>query len=423
MRITRAIILVTVVTGSLFAKSLMAQGTSFTYQGSLLGNGAAASGEFDMEFYLRDAQSGGNPVGATNTLAPVVVSSGLFTVQLDFGTGIFTGPQRWLEIGVRTNGSIAAYTILSPRQPFTAAPYALYAPNSASAATAASVASSAVSAPQLNTAGAPAAGQILSYTGTGLAWTNPAAANGSWLLSGNGGTSTPTDFLGTTDGQPLQIRATGGINFFTGTNRLSLAGQPGLDFGNSNRQMLNLNQAAYGIGVQDMTLYLRTVSDFSWFIGGGHTNRQNDPGPGIGSYEQMRLDGSGDLNVRRNVIANSITLSSDRNLKENFGETDPLEVLAKVAALPITSWSFKQSPGERHLGPMAQDFYSSFGLGTDERHIAVLDEGGVALAAIQGLNQRLQEKDAQIEKLTREITELSKVVRLLQESKGPASNP
>ncbi len=48
---------------------------------------------------------------------------------------------------------------------------------------------------------------------------------------------------------------------------------------------------------------------------------------------------------------------------------------------------------------MAQDFYAAFGLGADDKHIAVVDESGVALAAIQGLNQKLNEKDAEIQDL------------------------
>jgi hypothetical protein len=57
------------------------------------------------------------------------VSNGLFTVTLDFGPGVFTGPARWLEIGVRTNGSISPHTALAPRQAVTATPYALHAAN------------------------------------------------------------------------------------------------------------------------------------------------------------------------------------------------------------------------------------------------------------------------------------------------------
>ena len=75
---------------------LFGQGSAFTYQGSLTVSASPASGNYDMEFYLRDAASGGNPVGTTNTIAPVAVSNGLFTVTLDFGGGIFDGNSSWL---------------------------------------------------------------------------------------------------------------------------------------------------------------------------------------------------------------------------------------------------------------------------------------------------------------------------------------
>ena len=98
-----------------------AQGTSFTYQGRLNDSGSAANGNYDMQFYLRDAPTDGNPVGPTNTLALLPVSNGLFTASLNFG-GVFDGNPRYLEIGVRTNGSMAAYATLSPRQLLTPAP-------------------------------------------------------------------------------------------------------------------------------------------------------------------------------------------------------------------------------------------------------------------------------------------------------------
>ncbi|RME90510.1 MAG: hypothetical protein D6766_13150, partial [Verrucomicrobia bacterium] len=80
---------------------------------------------------------------------------------------------------------------------------------------------------------------------------------------------------------------------------------------------------------------------------------------------------------------------------------------------------------------MAQDFHAAFGLGTDDRHIATVDADGVALAAIQGLNQKLEtrmqkaaaqrrrletelkQKDAQIARLEREVAELKALVRKL----------
>jgi hypothetical protein len=85
---------------------------------------------------------------------------------------------------------------------------------------------------------------------------------------------------------------------------------------------------------------------------------------------------------------------SDRALKHDLRPLKTKDVLRRIARMPITSWSYKaEQPGIRHIGPMAQDFYSAFGLGLDDKHITTIDEGGVALAAIQGLyrqNQALQ---------------------------------
>jgi Chaperone of endosialidase len=91
------------------------------------------------------------------------------------------------------------------------------------------------------------------------------------------------------------------------------------------------------------------------------------------------------------------TNASDRSLKHDLRPVKTKDVLDKVARMPITSSSYKaEQPGVRHIGPMAQDFYSAFGLGLDDKHITTIDEGGVALAAIQGLyrqNQGLQREN------------------------------
>ncbi len=99
------------------------------------------------------------------------------------------------------------------------------------------------------------------------------------------------------------------------------------------------------------------------------------------------------------LYVNNMALTSDRNVKENFTPVNPQNVLARVSALPITEWQYKADPdGFKHLGPMAQDFHAAFGLdGNDDRHIAVVDENGVALAAIQGLDQKLDARSRQLE--------------------------
>src|SRR5262249_4439624 len=92
---------------------------------------------------------------------------------------------------------------------------------------------------------------------------------------------------------------------------------------------------------------------------------------------------------------------SDRNAKENFRAVDAKRVLEGLAAMPISSWNYKtQDKTIRHIGPMAQDFAAAFEIGEDEKHIATVDAAGVAFAAIQGLNQKLEEalkdKEAQL---------------------------
>jgi hypothetical protein len=94
----------------------------------------------------------------------------------------------------------------------------------------------------------------------------------------------------------------------------------------------------------------------------------------------------------------STAMISDRAVKANLASVDPLDMLARVRALPITTWNYtSDDPTIRHIGPMAQDFAATFGVGTDDRHIHPIDGQGVALAAIQGLAaevERLREENA-----------------------------
>jgi hypothetical protein len=99
-------------------------GSGFTYQGSLKDGNNPANGQYDLQFTLYDALTGGNQVGSPITLTNQAVTDGLFAVQLDFGASSFQGSSRWLEIAVKPAGG-GSYTTLSPRQPLTAAPYAM----------------------------------------------------------------------------------------------------------------------------------------------------------------------------------------------------------------------------------------------------------------------------------------------------------
>ncbi|MGH8004771.1 MAG: tail fiber domain-containing protein [Limisphaerales bacterium] len=98
---------------------------------------------------------------------------------------------------------------------------------------------------------------------------------------------------------------------------------------------------------------------------------------------------------------------SDRHLKDNFQTVYGPELLSKLAALPISTWNYKaQDASIRHIGPMAQDFRAAFGVGEDDRHITTIDADGVALAAIQGLHQIVQEQKAEIRELCELVEKL-----------------
>ena len=165
------------------SETLHAQTTAFTFQGRLNDHGNPASGIYDLQFTVCDALTNGNVVGGPLTSSATGVSNGLFCVTLDFGGGVFTGPNRWLEIATRTNGA-AAFTTLAPRQALTPAPYALYASSAGSA----SGVSGSVSASQISgtLALAQLPGAVLTNNEQGVSLAGSLTGN----LIGNAATAT-----------------------------------------------------------------------------------------------------------------------------------------------------------------------------------------------------------------------------------------
>ncbi len=109
------------------------------------------------------------------------------------------------------------------------------------------------------------------------------------------------------------------------------------------------------------------------------------------------------------------TNASSRDLKDHLRPVEAEAVLAKLRNLPISTWHYRaEAAGIRHLGPMAEDFSRAFGLGEDARHIATVDEEGVALAALQALAKRSARQDRTIAALQQELHRLASRVRHLQ---------
>ena len=112
------------------------------------------------------------------------------------------------------------------------------------------------------------------------------------------------------------------------------------------------------------------------------------------------------------TVGGTWTNSSSRYLKTDFESVDVSQVLRGVLGLPISRWIYRDSPGEGfHLGPMAEDFFEVFGLGSDASAISTVDASGVALAAIQGLNARLESENRELRARSEEQDQAIDVLR------------
>ena len=133
----------------------------------------------------------------------------------------------------------------------------------------------------------------------------------------------------------------------------------------------------------------------------------------------MLFSSSGSTGVSLAPGGGSWASMSDRNAKDGFEAVDTQEVLAQVAALPLTSWSYKTEAGVRHMGPMAQDFYAAFGkdeygtIGNDTT-INSADFAGVSFIAIQALEKRSSGQQQNISDLKKENKELKEILLLLR---------
>jgi hypothetical protein len=389
-----------------------AQGTTtFTYQGQLHDGGTNANGAYTMIFKLYDAGTSGNQIGGTITTSPTL-ANGLFSVNLDFGNG-FSGAARWLDITVTNGGTTQE---LSPRVQLLPAPYAEFA------AVAATVTNGSIMNAQI----APNAVATINIQNNAIT-TNQIA--GGQVVKGLNGLhdavtlSAGSNITLSTIGNTLQISAAaGGTNSSASATILTNAGwYVGLATFQSVPNVFGIyenNSLVLGVsptGSADLLIpnELKLGNNSGFQISGvndGFVEFGNNSGS-ISGDGNGGVNVTGNLSVSGSATAASFNTSSDRNIKEKFTPVDNQEILARVAGLPISSWAFKQDANTRHIGPMAQDFYAAFNVGTDNKHIATVDEDGVALAAIQGLNEKLGQKDAQIEALEKRLTDLEQLVK------------
>jgi Chaperone of endosialidase len=503
-----------------------AQATAFTYQGRLKDGTNPANGRYDFQFYLRDAGSDGNPISPTNNAGAVGVTNGLFTVLLDFGNQ-FPGNDRWLEMGVRTNGA-TSFVTLAPRQKLTPTPYAIFASTASNVSgiiSAANLSGTYGNAVTFNNSGNSFTGNGSGLTGVNAATLGGLGSSKFWQVGGNAGTS--DDFIGTVDDTTFNIRvnnvrvmryrlATDAGGFFTNAPNV-IGGSPvnsalttivGATIsgggGNESADGTSLANKAtadfdtIGGGEQNSTSDLwatvgggkinsaggssstvcggeQNSANGAWgTIGGGAINSaggQYATVPGglqnsasatesfaagfrakadnTGSFvwadssnfdfhsttaNQFRvravggttfvtaIDGSGNATAGVHVLSGDTAWSSisDRNAKKNFQPLSGEAVLEKLAAIPVEKWNYKweSDTNTPHIGPMAQDFKGAFYPGRDDKSISTLEFDGVELAAIQGLNEKMETRshddEINIRKLEAENAELKQRLATLE---------
>ena len=213
--------------------------------------------------------------------------------------------------------------------------------------------------------------------------------------------SQASDFSSASSNQFL-IRAGGGVGitrtnhgFWAASNLVNLAvgvstngrlnGISFREFDN-NALGMSLGYDGSGDGVNNrLVIYdINALPRFSFESGGNLGLGVLDPANPVHHFSGAILTAAG---VWQNA--------SDVNRKTDFVPVNPLEVLAKLLALPLSSWRYTNEVAEvRHIGPTAQDFRAAFGFGSDATTIGPVDADGVALAAIQGLNQKLEAENA-----------------------------
>lgn len=151
------------------AATVFAQGTAFTYQGALATSGVPVTGNYYIRFIAYDAAVGGSQIGNVVTNA-ASVTGGVFHAIIDFGSAVFDGSPRWIELGVGTNGA-GGFTTLAPRQPVTPVPYAVRAEASRTALSA-------------NTAATVSAAGVLGQLSDATLSSNVALLNANQTFSG-----------------------------------------------------------------------------------------------------------------------------------------------------------------------------------------------------------------------------------------------
>ena len=460
-----------------------AQGTAFTYQGRLNNGASPVNGSYDMKFTLYSTNFTGNAIAGPATNSAIAVNNGLFTTTLDFGGGVFTGTNYWLDIFVRTNGA-SSFTELSPRQPVTPVPYAIMA-ESVNNLPGLTVQQNTNGAPNMiggsqnNSVSSGVVGATIGGGGAvnyhGVSYTNRVA--GSFGTVGGGAGNIASGFSATVGGGSENVASGTDATVSGGEGNTASDANATVAGGEENVASINDSTVSGGDENTARGAYAtvgggegNTASGFSATVGGGSANTASGGDATVaggngntasgddsfaagsqahaghnGSFvwaddnsfnfssttaNQFRvratggtafitaIDSTGSATAGVHVLSGDTAWSSisDRNAKKNFQPLNGEAVLEKLAAIPVQKWNYKweSDTNTPHIGPMAQDFKGAFYPGRDDKSISTLEFDGVELAAIQGLNQKVDELKTELNLRDAENTELKQRLDALE---------
>jgi len=437
--------------------SIPAEAETFTYHGTLREAGKAADAHYDLRLSVYTAASGGIAIAGPVTLYDVAVRDGAFSSEVDFGQSFAPRPGSYLEVAVKS-ATDSDFSVLGKRTPLApdggcAGAWALdgNAENpSGSYIGTADAADVVIKANGLTKAIAFADGGVSMPGGMGGAVAPGSFAGGYGAVDDVafersfvwGGGTPAAPFLpsvaATAPGQFI-MQAPGGAAINTSSsewdgplaNELTIGKSTDIPGENVDLVLLNPDIASgsgrkgfditseslgtlgiYGLYLDGTTRYYDTLLRAQHFHGAS------------GNYASWLFNGAnnaaGILRIGDNVnngngaylsAAGVWTNASSRTWKEGFANVDVESVLAKLVSMPVQSWFYKGKRDDGlHVGPVAEDFAGAFGLGNNKKYIGTVDESGIALAAIQGLNKKLEADNAALrEKLDGVIARLDRL--------------
>lgn len=417
----------------------LAHADSFTYHGTLQDAGRAANGTYDIELTLYSKQSGGSMVAGPVTVYGVPVRNGSFSTRVDFGPTTPATSQGWVDVKVRTAGenSFVALDTRSPVEPEGGCPGSWTLDGNAAIPAGSYLGTADATDLDIDVNGTTVAAfssfdnQFYTYYSDSLAFSDGASGQNSLAAGYHGRTNFEGSFdwgpeFGTlgqipdTTNEQFIINAPHGVGINTATafdgtplrDELTIAPSPDLPASNADFTMLgdptfsykgfNFNVQSDGF-YQMNGLYFDGTNEFYeslLFVNYIHS------GAGYAFWNFNGADSSNPITVGVDsssgngafLSAGGVwTNASSRAFKEAFAAIDPVNVLEKLVSLPVQSWYYKGNHGDgQHIGPVAEEFASAFGLGSNEQYIGTVDESGIALAAIQGLNKKVETENASL---------------------------